>query len=262
MPKILIGISILLFGLSAVFGFLNTGKVKALRTELSNTVIARNAAEAARLAKEKDLKARDASLAAAETKLTETQTRATNLEAQLAKTEGERTELQTKVQAFEAQLAQLQPTTQGGVVQEGAPPTSIPELTAQLDEARKQLDAAEKEKAVLADQIRAEAERKARAEEEDKRRRSPSVRAGLRGTVLAVNQAYNFVVLNLGAKQGVEPNSELLVLRDGSTVGKVVISSVEPATSIGDILTSSLARGVQVQPGDSVIYGGSSSPTP
>jgi cell shape-determining protein MreC len=78
------------------------------------------------------------------------------------------------------------------------------------------------------------------------------------GTVLAYNQAYNFVVLNLGARNGVEPNSEMLVLRDGTLIGKIRISSVEPATAIGDIMTNSLARGVQVQPGDNVIYAGTS----
>ena len=83
-------------------------------------------------------------------------------------------------------------------------------------------------------------------------------RAGVHGTVLAYNQVYNFVVLNLGARNGVESNSEMLVLRDGTLIGKIRISSVEPATAIGDIITNSLARGVQVQPGDTVIYAGTS----
>jgi len=95
--------------------------------------------------------------------------------------------------------------------------------------------------------------------EEEKKRRAATGKAGVRGAVLAVNQAYNFVVLNLGARQGVEPNSEMLVVRDGTLIGKIRISSVEPATAIGDIVTSSLARGVQVQPGDIVIYAGTDS---
>jgi cell shape-determining protein MreC len=78
----------------------------------------------------------------------------------------------------------------------------------------------------------------------------------VRGTVLAVNQAYNFVVLSMGDRQGVVPNSEMLVMRSGALIGKIRISSVEPTTSIGDIITNSLARGVQVQPGDTVIYAG------
>ena len=81
----------------------------------------------------------------------------------------------------------------------------------------------------------------------------------MRGTVLVVNQAYNFVVLNLGGRNGVEPHSEMLIIRDGTFIGKIRISSVEPATAIGDIITSTLARGVQVQPGDIVIYAGTNS---
>ena len=77
--------------------------------------------------------------------------------------------------------------------------------------------------------------------------------------MLAVNPAYNFVVLNLGNRNGVQANAEMLVLREGTIIGKIRISSVEPATAIGDILSSSLARGVQVQPGDTVIYAGSNS---
>src|SRR6266480_2675223 len=96
---------------------------------------------------------------------------------------------------------------------------------------------------------------------DDLRRQRESVppsRTGVRGTVLAYNQAYNFVVLNLGARNGVETNSEMIVLREGTLIGKIRISSVEPATAIGDIMTNSLARGVQVQPGDTVIYAGTS----
>jgi len=95
---------------------------------------------------------------------------------------------------------------------------------------------------------------------ETKREHRPAPAApnnpGIRGTVLAVNQAYNFVVLSVGERQGVVPNSELLVMRSGTLIGKIRISSVEPTTSIGDIITNSLARGVQVQPGDIVIYAG------
>ena len=84
-------------------------------------------------------------------------------------------------------------------------------------------------------------------------------RPGVRGSVLAVNQAYNFVVLNLGGRQGLETDTEMLVLRHGALIGKIRVSSVEPATAIGDIVSTSLARGVQVQPGDVVIYAGPNS---
>jgi hypothetical protein len=138
----------------------------------------------------------------------------------------------------------------------GAPSTV--ELQAELDDARRQRDGAEREKVFLSETIRKAQERSTQLEEE-KKRRAAAGKTGVRGAVLAVNQAYNFVVLSLGGRQGVEPNSEMLVVRDGTLIGKIRISSVEPATAIGDIVTSSLARGVQVQPGDIVIYAGTNS---
>src|SRR4029077_19175459 len=146
------------------------------------------------------------------------------------------------------------------------------DLQTQVDDLRRQLAGAEKEKELLAEKLQDAQQRPAQVKEASKaeprkRRETASVqrqgsssshRAGVHGSVLAYNQDYNFVVLNLGARNGVEPNSEMLVLRDGTLIGKIRISSVEPATAIGDIMSNSLARGVQVQPGDSVIYAGTS----
>ena len=84
--------------------------------------------------------------------------------------------------------------------------------------------------------------------------REISGRQGLQGTVLAVNQAWNFVVLSLGDRQGVVPNAELLVQRGSQLLGKVRVTSVEPSTSIADILVRTVPRGLSVMPGDTVIY--------
>ena len=133
-------------------------------------------------------------------------------------------------------------------------------MEAQLDDLRRQLDGAEKEKAFLSQKLQDIQEHAGQSKEGKKRREtvreSSPRRTGLRGTVLAVNQAYNFVVLNLGTHHGVESNAEMLVLREGTLIGKIRISSVEPSTAIGDIISNSLALGAQMQPGDSVIYAG------
>ena len=76
---------------------------------------------------------------------------------------------------------------------------------------------------------------------------------GLSGRILAVNEAWNFVVLNVGDKNGVSSNTELLVKRGNTQIGRVRITSVEPASSIADIVPGSLVRGLSVQPGDYVI---------
>jgi hypothetical protein len=154
---------------------------------------------------------------------------------------------------LQKQIEEKQPTS----VNPGAPSTI--ELQAQLDDARQQLDSAEREKSLLSEKIQAVREHSAQLEDEKKRRAVARGKVGVRGTILAVNQAYNFVVLNLGGRNGVEAHSEMLIVRDGTYIGKISISSVEPATAIGDIITSTLARGVRVQPGDIVIYAGSNS---
>jgi hypothetical protein len=214
-------------------------------------------------------------------KTADTADRAGKAEAALVQAEKEKADLTGKLDASQQEIAALRQRAAG--MQTNSNP-SVPgntapaenaqsaDLQSQVDDLRRQLDGAEKEKSLLADKLQDSQQRPAQAKdaskaEPRKRRETASVqrqssssshRAGVHGTVLAYNQAYNFVVLNLGARNGVESNSEMLVLRDGTLIGKIRISSVEPATAIGDIISNSLARGVQVQPGDSVIYAGTS----
>lgn len=259
MPKILIGISILLMTLSLVFGILNTNKVKTLRDEIATTASARDFAMHGRIASEKKLKAQEKDLSDVKAKVAEAETRAQNAAAELNKAQNGKAEAEAKVQADQTQIADLQKQVAtlaaggnpGGV--EGAGPN---DAQAALEETKKQLEVAEREKSVLAAKVKTAQEQIASMREEKKRRQSRSSNPGVHGTVLAVNQAYNFVVLGIGEHQGVVPGSEMLVMRSGSVIAKIRISSVEPTTSIGDIVTSTLARGVEVQPGDTVVYAG------
>jgi hypothetical protein len=263
-PKSLIGASVLLLALSAVFGILNNQKARGLRAEITQSEANRKAAEQLSAKRDKDLKAREAAVAAANKQFGDTPTKAAGTESELMKAQTERNDLQAKLRANETEIADLRKriaeVEKKPASDAASPTTSAADLQAQLEDARKQLDAAEREKTLLSDKISGTRERSTpQVETEKKKRQVAGGNPGIRGTVLAVNQAYNFVVLNLGGRQGVEPNSEMLVLRGGSLIGKIRISSVEPATAIGDIITSSLARGVQVQPGDIVVYAGSNS---
>ncbi|MFN2507626.1 MAG: hypothetical protein ABR589_02515 [Chthoniobacterales bacterium] len=258
MAKTLISLSVLFLTLSAVFGVLNTTKTRNLREAAEQGNAAQGEAEQVRRARQKEIEAREAALATEKAKYAETETRVASAETELIKTQSEKAELQAKLQASQNQIAELQKrleeTGPKEVIPEILPMPGAGDLQTQLEETRKQLDSAEREKQLLSEKIRTTQDRAAPAQAP--KRKAASGVPGLRGTVLAVNQAYNFVVLNLGGRQGVEPNSEMLVLRGGTLIGKIRISSVEPATAIGDIITNSLARGVQVQPGDVVIYAG------
>ena len=263
-PRNLSGLAAIFLLLATLFAVLNGQKVKALRANVATP----HGSVTAKV---------NAPITGAQQQGKTADTdRAVKAEAALAKAEKEKTDLKGKLDASAQEIAALRERAAGMQTNSdtstpGAPApaanTQSPDLQSQVDELRRQLDGAEKEKALLAEKLQDAQERpvKEAPKTDTKKKRdiasvqrqsSSSHRAGVHGSVLAYNQAYNFVVLNLGARNGVEPNSEMLVLRDGTLIGKIRISSVEPATAIGDIMTNSLARGVQVQPGDSVIYAG------
>jgi len=255
----LIFASVILLSVAAIFALLNLQKTSALRSEVVQSESARLSAEQQRVSREKQLKEREAATA----KFGDTQNKVAASEAELTKLQAEKTDLQTKLHANEAEIADLRKRIEAAdkpTANSSQSSSATGDLQAQLDDARKQLDAAEREKILLSDKMKVTTEKSTQIETERKHRPAPTVNnAAIRGTVLAVNQAYNFVVLSLGARQGVEANSEMLVLRGGSFIGRIRISSVEPATAIGDIITTTLARGVQVQPGDTVVYAGNNS---
>ena len=263
MAKILICLSVLFLTLSAVFGVLNTNKARELREAASKGPTTEQAeAEQVGIAKEKALKAREADLAAAAARQAETESKVGAAEAELIKTQSEKAALQAKLQAEQNELAELRKrVAEGGTkeaVSDTLPMPGTGDLATQLEDTRRQLDTAEREKHVLTERIKSP-DRQAAAPVPGKRTVTRAPAPNVRGTVLAVNQAYNFVVLNLGGRQGLRANTDLLVLRSGTLIGKIRVSSVEPATAIGDIVTNSLPRGVQVQPGDIVIYAGPNS---
>ena len=272
-PGSLSGLAVIFLLLAAFFALLNGQKVKTLRTNIATP----HAPVPAKV----NAPAVGTTGAQKQNQTADTEDRAGKAEAALAQAEKEKTDLKGKLDASQQEIAALRQRAAGagtnsspsapGMAAAPASNAQSADLQSQLDDLRHQLDGAEKEKALLAEKLQDAQQRPAQVKEapkvETRKRRetatvqresSSSHRAGVHGTVLAYNQAYNFVVLNLGARNGVEPNSEMLVLRDGTLIGKIRISSVEPATAIGDIIGNSLARGVQVQPGDSVIYAGTS----
>jgi hypothetical protein len=255
------GLAILFLLFAVFFGFLNGQKMKALRATAAREAAMRGEANA-RSNQPSD------QVAVSEQQDKTNEERAAKAEAALAQVQKEKTDLQGSLDAKQQEIVALQKRIEEADKNSNA----AADLQSQIDDLRRQLDSAEKEKGFLAVKLQEAQDRGTPAKDTKKRRETGAQRetagaqreataghrTGVRGTVLAYNQAYNFVVLNLGARNGVETNSEMLVLRDGTLIGKIRISSVEPATAIGDILSNSLARGVQVQPGDTVIYAGTS----
>jgi hypothetical protein len=261
--KNVIGLSVLFLALAAIFGALNGHKVKALRANVANAEAARRAVEGRRVTQQRDLKAKERLEREEKTRLRRQKTRRRRLKGNSRNCRKKKADLQTDWMQIRARSLRCksgwkkrrkQPNRRKLLL--SAPPPSNSRRNSMTPDVNS--TARKKKKPSWPKKIQSAQERSAPPQEERKRREPGVRRTGVRGAVLAVNQAYNFVVLNLGARQGVEPNSEMLVLREGTLIGKIRISSVEPATAIGDMITGTLARGVQVQPGDTVIYAGTS----
>ena len=255
MGKVLLYASIAVTLATAALGFINKGKLDAKQGDLT---AAKQTAEkevtAAKKAQD-DLKTAKTALDAAsaekdqavaqavalKTDLEKTKKDAADLDAQIKVKTDEATKLAADLEEAQKKLA----AAPGGVV---APAggmsaedqakmqelqTLVTKYQGDLEASRTQLDALRTEK---------------------RDRVALKMRAGLEGRILAVNQAWNFVVLNLGDKNGIVGNAEMLIKRGAQLVGKVRVTSVEPSTSIADIIANSVPRGLSIQPGDNVIY--------
>ena len=72
-------------------------------------------------------------------------------------------------------------------------------------------------------------------------------------TVVAVNADWGFVVIDGGEREGITPDTKLLIVRGTRTVGKLSILGVQGGRTIANVLTDSLAPGMSPAPGDKVI---------
>lgn len=258
MAKILLGVSTVLIAVSAILGLMTKGRIGGLKEQVASNQALLATAENGRREAESKLeevkKATEAAAAKADAAATELasvksaadvgQRQVDTLKAQIDEKEKQITELNTKLAAANTQQAPAAPTTN-------------PEDALKIKELETKLAEAEQvAQALKAKAENIENETKELREAEAKRQRQ-YVAKGLEGQIMAVNHAWNFVVLSLGDKQGVTPNAEMIIKRGDNMVGKVKITSVDPVTSIADVVPGSLAKGVKVEPGDRVIYVGS-----
>ena len=76
--------------------------------------------------------------------------------------------------------------------------------------------------------------------------------ADLRGRVAMAKGQWNFLIMDIGKDQRVQPNTEYLVYRDSSLVAKAKVSTVYPNSSVADLVpvfTKTMPR-----EGDTVVF--------
>ncbi|MBE2202985.1 MAG: hypothetical protein IAE94_01415 [Chthoniobacterales bacterium] len=255
MGKVLLYASIAVTLATAALGFINKGSLTTAKGDLAASQQEVQQKTAALEQTKKDLTTANASLETATAEKTQALSQVDTLKADLDKNKAQVTDLTAQITAktteiadFDAKLKEAQTKIESLSAGTTATPTGtsaedqakiqeletlVTKYQADLNASRTQLEGLVKEK---------------------NDRLALKMRNGLEGRVLAVNQAWNFVVLNLGDKNGVVGNAEMLVKRGNQLVGKVRVTSVEPSTSIADIVANTVPRGLSIQPGDNVIY--------
>ncbi len=265
MAKILLGIALAALLATATLAFLAKGNAEKLQSVLATTkqdlATTKNT-----LARTKDeLKTRTEELAAANVKIEEKDKEIANLKGQMDALNTKIAEAATAMEAKTVAMDTLQKEfdaykllKEKGTLP-GQPEGESPIVTAlKGDLTRAQAEVAESK--ALVDTLNANKkaleDKMLVLEQYKKRKETEQMRIGVSGRVLAINGGWNFAVISIGDKQGAAMNNTMLVVRDGTPIGKVRITTVEANTSIADILPGSLARGVTIQPGDKVIYEG------
>ncbi len=77
---------------------------------------------------------------------------------------------------------------------------------------------------------------------------------GLVATVVAVNKEWGFVMVNAGRQHGVGADASLLVKRGNTRIARLRIVTLEDTSTVADVVDESTVRGIDVQPGDKVIF--------
>ena len=265
MVKILLGISLAVIIATGVFGFLIKQKSDARYDDLVKTRDTLSATKATLQKTRKELEVRTEELAAANLKIEEKDKEIATCKREIDDLKKAQDDLNAKLEAATKKIKELEDIIKGltivdpdgggkvdpeklrneiaelrakGMIDD----TKIAELRAMNDSLTKQIKVAEDKLAVL--------------EAANHLRELGLMRKGTTGRIIAVNPGWNFVVLNIGDKQGAVQNGVMLVVRNGEPIAKVRITSVEPSTAIADILPNSLRKGITIQPGDDVIFEG------
>jgi myosin heavy subunit len=256
MQKPLLFAAIILSLGAAAVGYLNHDKLANLKDQAAKASLENQDAQKKLQATTKDLKAakdkidqfsKDAEkntgdLADLRSQLSSATSGMSDLQKENADIKAKLTQKDSDIAAKDSRISELESKGSGSSSGGGS------------DEAKKQLEEQKLLTAKLETKLKDQESQLSVLKEREAQRRTKIMRNGLEGRILAVNPSWNFVVLSLGDRNGVVNNSEMLIKRGSQLIGKVRITSVEPSTSVADIVANSVRNGLSVQPGDSVIY--------
>ncbi len=259
MAKISLVIAIVVTLLTAGLAFMTKTKVDDLQGNLKNTKTALDTTTKTLKKTDADLKKTTEDLAVANKDIEDKKTQIGSLTTERDGLAKEKMDLATQIADKEKALADA--NGQLTKIQDQFKGINIDDLNNQIkknadDLAKATAELAEKEQVItsLNNKVREESATAATANAQVKRYKDGIALNSFTGKIMAVNPGWNFVVVNVGDKEGATVNTPLIVMRNGQNIGKLKITSVDPTTSIADVIPGSMGRGQAVQPGDQVVF--------
>ena len=258
MGKLLVIASVVISLATAGLGFVNKTALGETKQGLETAKTDLTAAKAAKDAADKSLKAKTDELATAVAEKEQAVAQVTQAKSDLASKQTALDAATAKASTAETELAAVKTELADAKTKIAEAPAggAAPADNQQVTDLTNRIQEQELLIAKLQSEVDSSKTVIKKNDQEKKDREAKVLAKGTEGRVLAVNPAWNFVVLNLGDRQNVANNTELLVKRGTRYLGKVRITSVEPSTSIADIVANSMPQGTTITPGDTVIFQG------
>lgn len=135
-------------------------------------------------------------------------------------------------------------------------PQELVDLATEAKKTREELNAQLEEKntllAAISKKVAEEEGKVGKLQQEQKEYRDLAKINAKEFCVAEVDPQWGFVVVNGGAASNLDPSAVLLVTRNGNSIAKLKITSLEKRQLIADIIPGSLASGNRVEVGDQV----------
>ncbi len=208
------------------------GKITELNTELTTTKGQRDQLQTSEIKLKKDLRTANENLASTTAELSETKStlEVTQTEAQRQRVRADQLEEERDKYLLERNETQTELAVWRAF---NRTPEEIRALIAENGRLVGENGGLAEENRILGRKVGSLTTRLARYEG---REQKVPLRHDLRGEVVAVDPKYDFVVLNIGENDGVLERGEMLVNRGGKLVAKVRVLSVEPQSSVANVL--------------------------
>lgn len=189
-------------------------------------------------------------LSSAQSDLSESQAKAAKLTTEVTSTKNELeektkslAEVETKLQQTSQELSQTTDLLGG---------RDLSAVLAENKSIQEKLQVIESEKKLIEDTLMQKQETIDEFEQLKRRREAQTAPLELSGKVLAINKAWNFVVLDVGEENQLVEGIDLTVYRGDNLIGKIRTVSVDQDTAIADILPEWSQAEIQV--GDQVLF--------